>query len=82
MLTEKDKEQCKEEFEKDSTKYFKYLNSFEGLTNIDKCDHEVEDTFKFEINDPQIRKKLPVMLLIFGNRPICEDAHSILMYYI
>ena len=27
----------KEDFEIDTTKYFKCLNTFEGLTNIEKC---------------------------------------------
>lgn len=39
MHKEIDREENKEDFEIDVNKYFKCLNTFEGLTNIEKCCH-------------------------------------------
>lgn len=35
------KDENKEEMDCDISNYMKFLNSFEGLSNVEKCDHKV-----------------------------------------
>ena len=79
-----DPENNKEDFETDAQKYLKFLNSFEGLTNIEKYEHNCLNGKLIDFDYPNIQDKtiLPFQVLIFENREIAEDAFSFLIYYI
>ena len=76
------KEENKEGFETDTSKYPRILNTFEGLTNIEKCNHGAAESElqTFECADPSDRQYLPVFVFVLENREICEDTFSFLMY--
>lgn len=56
----------------DMKKYFKFLNTFDGLTNKEKCEHSHEEKIiKFDLDKLKEKEKLPFMILSFENQQVC-----------
>ena len=59
----------------------KFLNTFEGLTNIEKCSHEGKIR-PIDAQHESNKYRLPFMVLILENHKIAEDSYSLLLYYV
>lgn len=84
IITKEQIDQSKDDFEVDETKYYrKFWNSYEGLSNVETCQHKAEiEPFSFNANSIADKNKLPMMIFCFDNVSICEDTLSLLVYYV
>ena len=67
----------------DQSKFLKFTNTFEALTNIQQCQHSNVNLIEtFDLENILDKSKLPLHIFGFENEKVCTDTFSILHYYV